>query len=251
MKRSIFVALAVALIAGLCPGESHAGNINSGLILHLPLNKDLQDQSEARHAVEIAGEIPIRDGAAFFSGKETALGITNVNLSKGPFTFAMWIRQTGKEQMYGLVEQKHAKRQHHWLHLMLRGARQPYLGFYNNDSMSPAGIKPGNWVHLIFSYDGEHQMIWIDGQAACARKESPYRGSNGTLWIGRTPRWSNVPSHDFEGFLKDVRLYDRVLSWSEISELAKRPYRQTAGVSFSAIPDPTAMPLSHARARGV
>lgn len=249
MKRSIPVLLTAALIVGICPFASHAGDIESGLLLHLPLNKDLEDHSPLRQSIEVAGVIPIRDGAAFFSGKETALGITNVTLSNRPFTFAMWIRQTGKEQMYGLVEQKHAKRQHHWLHLMLRGARQPYLGFYNNDSMSPAGIKPGNWVHLIFSYDGEHQMIWIDGQAACARKESPYRGSKGTLWIGRTPRWNNVPSHDFEGYMKEIRLYDRVLSWSEIGQLSKRQYRQAAGVSLSAIPDPAGMPLSHARAR--
>ena len=226
-----------------------ASTPSDDLLLHLPLNEDLRDHSSFRRETQIEGEISILNGAAYFSGEKTALGIEGITLANQPFTVAMWIQQTGREQMYGLVEQHHSGRRGQWLHLMTRGARQPYLGFYRNDSMSPASILPNRWVHLIFSYDDENQMIWIDGRPACARKASSYRGASGTLWIGRTPRWTNVPSHDFEGFIKDFRVYSRVLTWSEIGELSGRPLRQVAGVNRSKVPDPQDMPLSPSRAR--
>ena len=235
-----------ALALTLC--EVHAQD--SGLILHLPLDGDIRDRSANQHFVTNNNALVFRDRAAWFSGNETGIGITNINLASRPFTVCMWIKVSGTQMMYGLVEQLGAKRRHHWLHLMLRGARQPYLGFYINDAISPRGIQGNKWTHLLFSYDGTHQMIWIDGEAACARKARPYRGSgHNTLWVGRSPRWNNVPSHDFQGGMRDFRIYDRVLTVKEIYELADRLIRLPASLGVSGVPKPAEMPASLSRAR--
>lgn len=223
----------------------------NGLILHLPLKKDFQDHSQFKHETTAIGDITFVDDAASFSGDKTWLEVGGINPASGNFTFSMWVKVTGNSQMYGLIAQKASKRRSRWLHLMLRGARQPYLGFYNNDAISPRPITVGRWNHLLFSYDGEYQMIWINGEAACARKASPYLGESGTLRIGKTPGWSNVPSHHFVGSMKDIRIYNRVLTFGEIYRLAGRgePRRQTSSLAVSGIPDPSSMPVSLDRAR--
>lgn len=243
--RRLLIIISSLLITGSVYSAS-----SQGLLLHLPLTTDTRDISTNQHSPTNHNQIAFRDGAAWFSGKATGIGITNIDLRARPFTVAMWINLTGDQLMYGLVEQRGAKRRHSWLHLMLRGSRQPYLGFYINDAISPRPITANKWTHLVFAYDGEYQMIWIDGEPACARKARSYRGSGQeTLWIGKSPRWNNVPSHDFEGGMKDFRIYDRVLSLREIYELADRPFRQLASFGASGIPDPENMPASLNRAR--
>jgi Concanavalin A-like lectin/glucanases superfamily len=102
---------------------------------------------------------------------------------------------------------------------MLRGGRQPYLGFYVNDAISPLDVPLGQWVHLVFQYDGSHQQLWIDGQLLCSRAASAYDGSAGKTVIGRSPRWNNVPSKDFEGYMRELRIYGRALAPDEIASL--------------------------------
>lgn len=221
-----------------------------GLLVHLPLTHDLKDHSPNRHSTTNHNKLEFRHEAVWFSGKATGIGLTNINLAARPFTVSMWINVTGSERMYGLVEQFGANGRNRWLHLMLRGSRQPYLGFYMNDAISPRGIQAHKWTHLLFSYDGKYQMIWIDGEPACARKARPYRGdSSKTLWIGKSPRWKNVPSQHFQGGMRDFRIYDRVLTLQEVYELADRPFRQVASLGETGIPDPANMPRSLSRAR--
>lgn len=210
-----------------------------GLLVHLPLEHDVADVSGNHVRVAAHNEIEFVDGAAFFSGDETWLELPHVALDKRPFTVTLWIHVTGAHPMYGLVEQMDANRPHHWLHLMLRGSRQPYLGFYINDSISPQPISTKQWTHLAFTYDGESQKIWVDGKPICFRKTSAYQGTSGPTIIGRSPRWNNVPSRDFQGFMRDFRIYDRALGEERIAELSGREIPSIARASATEPPEAT------------
>ncbi|MFA5192609.1 MAG: hypothetical protein WC740_18020 [Verrucomicrobiia bacterium] len=39
--------------------------------------------------------------------------------------------------------------------------------------------------------------------------------------IGKSPRWSNVPSADFQGAMRHIQIYGRALSPVEIDSLAR------------------------------
>jgi hypothetical protein len=242
---SILITVCFAFGLGFPPTADGETN----LLLHLPLAVDAIDISRHARPTVINNELQFENGAAWFSGKAVGIGITNLNFADRPFTVSMWIKLTGKNLMYGLIDQKDSKRRSRWLHLMLRGSRQPYLGFYNNDAISPHPIRANHWTHLLFAHDGHHQMIWVNGEPMCARKSKPYRGRSGTLWIGKSPDWSNVPSLDFEGHMKDVRIYQSVLSIAKIKLLSGKPFRQTASLTPSTLPDPETMPKSLNRAR--
>lgn len=197
-----------------------AAALDEGLLAHLPLTTDLRDHSTNNHPVTVNGKIQIAQGAAHFAGESNWLELPHLPLNNGPFAAAMWIKVTGRNPMYGLVEQEGSRRRNHWLHLMLRGTWQPFLGHFLNDAVSPSMIDPQRWTHLVFQHDGERQQVWIDGAPVVFRKSEPYGGSSGVTCIGRSPRWNNVPSKDFEGFMRDVRFYARALQPGEIATLA-------------------------------
>jgi hypothetical protein len=208
----------VILVAGCVCRSSLAGD--NGLLFYLPLNQDLLDHSPNRLPVTVTNQVEIRNGSAWFSGKESWLEFPHVDFGKDGFAVTMWIKLTGRGPMYGLLDQMDEVQSSRWLHLMLRGGRQPYLGFMMNDAMSPFGISTDEWTHLAFQYTGTHQQIWINGVLICARESNAYRGVSGETRVGRSPRWDNVPSLDFEGAMADLRGYNRVLTPSEIALLA-------------------------------
>lgn len=205
------------LLAG---AVGHAADLSSGLLFHLPLRTDLRDHSPRQLPVGVTNQVEIREGAAWFSGKNSWLELPHLAIHRRVFSFSLWLKVSGQHPMYGVIEQKDEDVQNSWLHIMLRGGRQPYLGFYINDAISPLPIGAGEWAHLVFQFNGTHQLIWINGQLVCARRAEPYAGNRGATRIGRSPRWNNVPSRDFEGYLREVRAYDRVLSPEEIARLA-------------------------------
>jgi hypothetical protein len=217
LPRNWFVRLTLILgllLFFLIPARSHAAE--PGLLLYLPLAEDLADHSGNNLTITNMTSVRIVDGAAYFDGQTNWLEAPNLPLNSGPFAISLWLKPTGKHPMYGLLEQKSANSMNRWLHVMLRGGRQPYLGFYINDAISPEDIPVNEWTHLVFQYSGKRQEIWVNGQFLCARDCKSYGGKGGTFRIGYTPRWNNVPSKDFEGYMRELRIYNHALTPQEI-----------------------------------
>jgi hypothetical protein len=125
--------------------------------------------------------------------------------------------------MAGLIEQRDANKYDRLFHIMLRKSCQPYLGFYLNDAISPLSIKANEWTHLIFQYTGTHQEIWVNGRLLCSRLAEPYQGTQGATFIGKNPGWSNVPAENFQGYMRELRIYGRALSAEEVAQLDLTP----------------------------
>jgi hypothetical protein len=203
-------------------GFASAAPLDKGLLAYLPLRVDLQDHSPAENPVKMNGGVELREGGAYFNGQTNWLELPHFDFDKRPFAVSMWIKTTGANPMYGLLEQQAEHVPNRWLHIMLRGGRQPYLGFYVNDAISPQDVPLKEWAHLVFQYTGTHQQLWIDGQLLCSRAARAYDGNAGKTVIGRSPRWNNVPSKDFEGYMREIRIYGRALSADEIGSLFNR-----------------------------
>ncbi|EEF57126.1 LamG domain-containing protein [Pedosphaera parvula] len=215
----IFFGLLLFVCKLALPCHAEDGSLDQGLLAYLPLKQDLLNHSVAKLKIKRHGTVELRDGAAYFDGKESWLDIPHIDLSGRPFAVSMWIKITGSKPMYGLVAQRGDNTPNQWLHLMLRGGRQPYLGFLVNDAISPRDIALNTWAHLVFQYNDGNQEIWVDGQLLCARKSIAYEGKKGPTAIGKSPNWNNVPSKNFEGYIRDVRFYGRALAPNEILTL--------------------------------
>ncbi|MCD5380896.1 LamG domain-containing protein, partial [Candidatus Gracilibacteria bacterium] len=83
-------------------------------------------------------------------------------------------------------------------------------------------ISDGTWHHLVFTYEQGNKTakIYIDGNLdATATNVSHSTGNNKTTRIGR----NNDGGETFPGSLDEVRLYDRALNSSEVSQLYSTP----------------------------
>lgn len=224
-NRKSRTSRSLIIFASLFCAIAHAQpDLNRGLAAYIPMRADFSDHSGKGLPVNTTGVVTLREGAAYFDGGSNALTLPHINLANQPFAVSMWIKLTGRSPMYGLLYQEDQPNDlDRWLHLMLRGGRQPYLGFLMDDAISPEEIPLQQWTHLVFQYTGSRQELWINGRLLCARSTGPYQGTNGPTVVGLSPRWSNVPSKDFEGFMREVRIYQRALSFPEIELLAQVP----------------------------
>lgn len=90
-------------------------------------------------------------------------------------------------------------------------------------------MSDGSWNHLVITYDGDadvHKRYLNNGTAAStsSRTYSP----NTTV----APKWSSSPSAGFHGSIATVRLYNTVLSATDVST------NYTAGKTASSLDDP-------------
>lgn len=220
MARLLARLTVIGLIA-MASAASAATQLDDGLVAHLPMKADLRDHSRKPHPVDVSGRVELRDGAAYFGGKEDWLELPFIALNDRPFSVAVWLKPTGVGPTYGVLEQWDRNETGHILHLMIRDGLRPRFGFYVNDLVSPVSLSnAGDWQHVAFRYDGVHQEIWINARLICRRTAEAYRGTRGRTCIGKNPNWSNVPGKDYEGWMSDFRIYGRALSFEEIVALA-------------------------------
>ena len=81
------------------------------------------------------------------------------------------------------------------------------------------------WHHVAYVFDdtSNTQTLYIDGIAVATgnRTESiTYSGQGSNTFIGQH---GNAASYNFDGKIDDARIYDRVLTASEIQSLAFEP----------------------------
>ncbi len=198
------------------------------LLLYLPLSHDIADHSAAAKSVRAEGKITFKDDAASFDG-HAWLELPDLRFDQ-TFAVSVWVKP-GTNTTYGILEERESNVRGHHFHLMLRDLH-PWLGFYVNDVVSPTAIAPNQWTHLVFQFDGKYQQIWVNGELRCQRSTKRYLGTQGVPRLGKTPRWTNVKSSDYEGGMKEFRVYDRALAPNEIAALASTSARiASAGIA--------------------
>lgn len=194
--------------------------LDRGLLAHLPLSTGVADTASPGTSVEDHG-VTFEGGAARFDGNAT-LTLPHIDLANRPFAFSLQVRVDGDAESMGLVEQRAANAGSRHLHLMLRTGQRPYLGFYLNDLIADRPVpRDGRFHHLVFQFTGEEQEIWMDGERVAHRRSGPYLGDRGATHLGRNPGWTNVGRTHLVGGLRDVRVYGRALTASEITALAR------------------------------
>ena len=198
--------------------------LENGLVLHLKLEKGLTDSSSKNHGTKIIGDVKIEEGeGAIFDGDGDCIELAAFDMADKSFAVLMWIKVTGEFGPHGVFQQKSAGKKREWLHFVLRNPMNPYLGFYMQDTWSDSMIrKIDGWRHVVVQYRRDKGIaeIWLDGVLDATKRRESFLGKSGTFQIGKAPSWGNVPMSDFQGILRDFRIYDRSLTEFEIGALA-------------------------------
>lgn len=78
----------------------------------------------------------------------------------------------------------------------------------------PNQLPANEWTHLVATYDGQYQRLYVNGVEVAKQGQSGLiNSSTGNLRIGGNVLWGEY----FNGYIDEVRIYNRALSESEIN----------------------------------
>ncbi|MBU4348652.1 prepilin-type N-terminal cleavage/methylation domain-containing protein [Patescibacteria group bacterium] len=99
------------------------------------------------------------------------------------------------------------------------------LGVTHADSNSV--LNDGNWHHIVGTYDKDagsnNTLLYVDGAVQTIKDTTTGTMVSTSKFNIGSMNDSGVGTYNFEGSLEDVRIYDRALSASEITQLYESP----------------------------
>jgi hypothetical protein len=214
---TLAVAAGIAALVKYGPAAGTAGE--RGLVLYLPLEKDLSDHSRFKREVKVTGRVRLEEGVARFPG-DGWLTVEHISLDDRPFAVSMWVKPDGPAHM-GLLDQKDEDSENHHLHLALSNTH-PYFAFFANDTRTRRRLQYGSWNHLVFVFTGQMQEVWVDGQAIERSASKVYLGKRGDTVIGRRLDFPYLRASDFTGWMCEVRIYEGAFEPERIAALYRR-----------------------------
>ncbi len=146
--------------------------------------------------------------AAQFDGTDDRVTVTR-NAPAGSFTLAAWMRNDAA----GWGD---------WRTIFEFGDDAPWFGVTPNGQLtlypiiSGGSVSLSKWVHVAYTWDGTTSRLYIDSKEVQSNTSAPPVGGQG-LGIGL--EGSNISP--WNGFLDDLRVYERALSLQELEQLAK------------------------------
>ncbi|MFQ6114705.1 MAG: LamG-like jellyroll fold domain-containing protein [bacterium] len=133
----------------------------------------------------------------------------------GAFSAAFWIKVNAWQGSWDTV----LKKSDVWS--FERDIERNALAFYHWPNFVPTVVtvlEDGNWHHIAATYDGVEQKIYKDGMLMGTKKNIGDMNINTNhVFIGS----DNGGGRYFNGWLDDVRIYNRVLSDAEIDSLGR------------------------------
>ncbi|USN99305.1 MAG: DUF4981 domain-containing protein [Phycisphaeraceae bacterium] len=196
--------------------------VDQGLLAKIP------PQLKLRTAVP--SESFVFDGRASDEGAtgKVDLDLESVPDLTGPCTLEAWVKtersagggtgRTGHAQIVGKGD--------HEMALKLNGEHSEFYVFAGGTWHAASAPFPddwyGTWHHLAGRFDGDRVDLFVDGQKVA---NSSTGGNHPTktahpLTIGYN---SEMPGRDFDGLMREVRIYDRALSDAEIKSDSAEP----------------------------
>ena len=89
----------------------------------------------------------------------------------------------------------------------------------------------GKWYHVVATYDGTNQKIYVNGVLENTRGSAGYRAPSITTKIARRGQGTNF----INGTLDDVRIYNRALSAAEVQSLSANQFAVSHGGPLTSV----------------
>ena len=231
MKTYVRIGVCLLLMITISCRKS----ITDGLVAYYPFDGDANDCSGHANngifdgAVLTANRFGKANSAIRFDGIAATISakVTGMPAVDAPQSFSWWflieqpptyIDSLGADNMIALVDTVKGIG-------VQTGFRAP--GYHSRgldiwywggrtvlESPQPALNK---WHHCVYTYDGSIHRFYLDGQEYAQSDAKPQTGIPDILMFG------NYPSGDqfFQGNLDDIRIYNRVLTQSDVEVLYK------------------------------
>lgn len=231
MKIKLYILGLLLSIVSFSNGQT---TLQSGLVAYYTFNGDANDQSGNQNngivygATLAADRFGVQNKAYSFNGLTNYIVVPNspsINLSTSTMSISYWMYWTNFDPNFIGVS-KGGVNQYTGYELNLRGSYNGDNGYFSfsqsNSSLNLAGANAyrNSWVHIVGTFDNGIAKLYINGTQASVVNLSCYSTSpcSNNLYIGtRDPgnQWVGY----LNGFMDDIRIYNRSLSSTEVSQL--------------------------------
>jgi Concanavalin A-like lectin/glucanases superfamily len=249
--RSLAMPVLVALLAFTsCKKDSKAPtppapvvadeqlNPANGKISHYLFNGTIRDTSGNNHHGGEANGVAYGtdrfsrpDRALILNGTTTHFKTTNIGLSF-PFSFSLWMNAANPSAISSLFQSDRANTAYYgcWLQLSVASPNKLAFNFGNgtgssgasrNSLLSSVSLSANQWYHVVINVRGANDMdLYING----VRDNSATYDGSATSVVYAFANPSSVIGTGFDtqyftGKIDDFRVYNRVLSATEVSSL--------------------------------
>jgi type II secretory pathway pseudopilin PulG len=196
--------------------------IISGLVTHWSFDGDANDDWANKNgtvtgAVLTTGVDGLANSAYSFDGTGDYVNLGNSSslTPQGNFTYSLWIKpstlQRGGNNYAGIL----AKGSILDIRIRPDGIILYYTSGMSDNWVIGGGssLFNGNWHNIVFSYNGTHKKVYIDGSLFNSRAITGSLGTNtNDFFIG-----SNT--ENYTGLMDEVKVYDRALTQTEVTAL--------------------------------
>ncbi len=208
-----------------------------GLVAYYAFENNLTDGSGNGHNGTLAGDanLPVKyvtgpagfGQALLFDGGQSGhqfveLGTFNPSAATDQLSIALWAKWDGPSDYWqSLIAKRHSgawdRNIMMWYFELERNAWD--VRFYREGSGVATGklLQVGQWTHLAVTFDGTTARIYFDGALIDEGSFSFGNDTEAPMHIGAT---SEAGGNPFNGALDEVRIYDSVLSQTDIAKLA-------------------------------
>ncbi|MCD8048347.1 MAG: carbohydrate binding domain-containing protein [Clostridia bacterium] len=217
-------------------------------------NSTIADQSGNGNDATIMSGLTISDGYANFSGTDSTIVLPKNygTLLTGDYSVSMWVYVSEdiatSTSLYRFFDFGGSSGSSQFLRYVPATGQLTFMDRGTADSASDWALNTtltgiaGSWtlVTTTYSYSssGSTVTVYVNGEqyasathADLSRTLSTVAGtSSSTGYIGKT-QWNNTDNPDFVGMMDDVRIYNRVLTSTEIGTL----YDETIPIETAAV----------------
>ena len=202
--------------------------IDSGLVLAWALNdtvfEDLSgnDNNGTASGTQLVNATFGNQGSTYFNGNDDVVTVTGVNENLGNTTICLWSLCSNNGAATGRILQARSSSASEYELIRTNDCDSFYVKVNGNNAYVETGDFSGGWEHSCITYTGSGGNVFINGE------KKPVAISN----QGATATISNIylgndytQSLSYGGYIRNVKLYNRSLSASDILE----EYRQSSG----------------------
>ncbi len=232
----VMVASVLISVAGL------AADLTDGLIAHFPFSGSANDASGNGNHGTVYGASPTSDrlgnpdAAYLFDGIDDYILVEDnlpLRLANTDFSLSVWAYETQRNVNFqdALLVKRGPLTEDGWFFSITgqqsashQGVGKLYYQVSGGDDprvYSPGSIPLDTWTHLLVTYSNTDHVarLYVDGTQVTASGPIPSPNPNTSfdLCIGSD---SQGMGYHWHGKMDDVRIYNRLLSISEIHELA-------------------------------
>lgn len=164
-----------------------------------------------------AGSGKVGTNSLSFNGFNSEVDLPRLGISgSDSFTIAAWVKFADLSS--GMTTYHQGDRSSNsQIHIVYQPDVDNWLfAFFDNDLKYNINHSTGVWIHVAGTYDGFNQRLYIDGTQEASRTPGSVSIVNDDYAIGYIRETGRV-YHD--GLIDDVRIYNRELSSTEVSDI--------------------------------